>query len=328
MGFEPTTCGLRNRCSTPELGWRKGAHRTIAVPTVKWRRLATYVAWKIVLRGRGSSDQRRGEAWHAARSHQRMTSLRRLSSLVPLLAIGCSSGGLVAPGESDGGATIDCKAQPAAMIAFACYGDLDGGGGGTEPVTLAVDGTITSIAEGVSADGCLRDRVPSLAAQASSVHAVHLRAADGTESIVGLVVPNDPLRGLTVGAHLAIDVRHQSGGWGPTEDEITVRFTDGFVYYGSAGTVDGLKSVPRPVALYMGARTCLTHDECGDWAGYELGVFSGGTTAFLTRGVPTRVGHYTIINGGLFEQTGDTTKCADWFVADASVMIVEHSLAD
>lgn len=22
MGFEPTTCGLRNRCSTPELGWR------------------------------------------------------------------------------------------------------------------------------------------------------------------------------------------------------------------------------------------------------------------------------------------------------------------
>ncbi len=34
-GFEPQTCGLRNRCSTAELSWRKGRKDTQGAPTVK-----------------------------------------------------------------------------------------------------------------------------------------------------------------------------------------------------------------------------------------------------------------------------------------------------
>jgi hypothetical protein len=96
-------------------------------------------------------------------------------------------------------------------------------------------------------------------------------------------------------------------------------------YYGIAGSVEDMSSVPIELELKRGDATCKRTDDCLTWFEYDLEMsVNGGKPVVLGTGQSKTQGDYLLQN---FRSAGSTgkTNCLDAFVADTTILVARAS---
>jgi len=226
--------------------------------------------------------------------------------------------------RSDGGTLPACGVVPKPPVVDSCVQPVGGwtdvppyGTNATRSVKLR--GTLTAIAQGPVTGGCFGTYVDT----SSPIVVLSVRA-DGDASAINWDVEYQAPAytvPLTVGQPIDVTYSESGGGWSPIVSSLILGSTQSpSVYIGLSGTVAGL--VGAPLGFRQGSAICLQHDTCGDWSRYELEASdASGLTEIIRYGDTTEFAGYRISHGGVSYTLSLSTKCADWYVADARVAV-------
>ncbi len=246
-----------------------------------------------------------------------------------LLATGGSAGG--GAGGASGaagndGSTADgnglpaCPGYPPTPAVDLCAQPVGGwpavSSDGTRSAKLS--GTVIAVAQGPITGGCLWVGSDL----GLTVEALTVRVADDAGTADWDVEYAVPENGVTwlVGDHVDVSYSMSGGGWSPVVASLTLGHGQAVdVYVGRGGDVSQLSDVP--LTFRQGAASCLVHDTCGDWSGYDLEVQTSAGWMVVPYGTARRIGAYRIFHGGVNHQLSSQSPCADWYIASARVAV-------
>ncbi|MFT3921845.1 MAG: hypothetical protein QM778_04865 [Myxococcales bacterium] len=85
--------------------------------------------------------------------------------------------------------------------------------------------------------------------------------------------------------------------------------------------------LPQGVTTTRGDAICAVHDECGDYALYNLDVSIDGQEASLGTRERKQIGDYDVYHARTAEHSHWPSKaCFDWFVSDTTLVITHHTV--
>jgi hypothetical protein len=179
---------------------------------------------------------------------------------------------------------------------------------------LSLSGTVVDSGNGVPS-GCER-MVWSAGARREAGQGWWIEIDDGAQPVrVGIWLAEGPAA-PALDAEVSLTARTGFGGDGPSTGQVTLREAteSNTLWMAMAGTVDALPGAP--IALEPGEQVGRDGSDCGRWAYHDLIVGAEVVPYGSSREIDGR----TVWHGGIEQQTG-TTRCPDWFVAQAAVAV-------
>jgi hypothetical protein len=157
---------------------------------------------------------------------------------------------------------------------------------------------------------------------AATTHWLRLTGAD-TEWVV-LVKGASANFAVAKGTAVSASYFRLFGGFSPTRTDFELRVGDTLAYYfGHDGRPDNLM-LPTDVSATQGQPLCHSDTECGGFSQYALDVQIGAQRGSLDTYETKRIGAYDVSHLGTSEQDSSSTQCADWFVADTTLVLEHH----